>query len=195
MSSAARDEHERPMRWRPPPTALRPPSNGTARPRAPRPLDERVTYVPVGDTQYLPNSRTLRIRGTRQNASRDHLPQYVGLSRLGPTPRRGDRARSQVRVSASGLTSTVMPPATNLRNLLQVHRYTSGGRRQHALAALSRCPRQSVSSRRVPPAGLEPAAYRLGDSIGQSAGCVPVHRPALIPPACLLRGPGSVIVA
>jgi hypothetical protein len=35
----------------------------------------------------LPISRTLRIRGTRQNASTDHLPQNVEPSR------RGDSAR------------------------------------------------------------------------------------------------------
>ena len=47
----------------------------------------------------------------------------------------------------------------------------------------------------VPPTGLEPVAYRLGDSVGQSAGCARVHRPALIPPANPLGEAASVAVA
>jgi hypothetical protein len=47
----------------------------------------------------------------------------------------------------------------------------------------------STSTFAVPPAGLEPAADRLEDSVGPSTVCGPVHRPAVILPTRPLSGP------
>jgi hypothetical protein len=83
------------------------------------PLDPPPRWEPSGADTDLPISRTLRIRGTRQNASTDHLRQNVERSRRGAEHR-------------SAPLAPVTDPALTYRSTATAHRLETADRQPSA---------------------------------------------------------------
>ncbi len=102
----------------------------------------------------LPISRTLRIRGTRQNASTDHLPQNVGPSR------RGDGARSTHLAGRGQVSPGRATGLPHSRNPIHGSLIRSDAQFEPAGATLASrevvCPTSQLLERRFSGQGTEP---------------------------------------